>query len=247
MSLVFNFDWLSIDESVAAEELRITSSTLEIWVDSECVTMSYDTVNRSVRRSVAVAMYSVAEWIAFNWWLLTHNGRVATAHYPTELRSRHSLTSAGDGYAWPDLMIVPQGEFAELRWRRTEPVATDIVYATEGHRVVPLVEVQAALTDVVETVISRLEESGITRTPLQEEWTRLASLDREEAEFCEASARLGLDPFSEGIKYAAALESVYEHLDRALLIDFLDAAQPTRLEDELAWVQRGLTMARVRR
>jgi hypothetical protein len=40
MSLVFNFDWLPIDESVAAEELRVTSSVLEIWVDGECVTMS---------------------------------------------------------------------------------------------------------------------------------------------------------------------------------------------------------------
>jgi hypothetical protein len=64
---------------------------LEIWVDGECVTMSYDTVNRSVRRSVAVAMYPVAEWIAFNWWLLTHNTRCHT-----DVPNTTSLPPRGD-------------------------------------------------------------------------------------------------------------------------------------------------------
>jgi hypothetical protein len=80
---------------------------------------------------MAVAMYPVAEWIAFDWWPLAHKGAAPTAHDPTALRSRRSLTSAGDGYAWPDLTIVPHGELAELCWRRTEPAAAVIVYTAE--------------------------------------------------------------------------------------------------------------------
>jgi hypothetical protein len=189
-------------------------------------------------------MYPVAEWIAFNWWLLTHNTRAAIPTYPTHFAPATAWRRLVTGYAWPDLVVLPQGELAELRWRRTQPAATDIVYATQGRSALLLAEVHKSLTDVVETVLSRLDESGIRNTRSTKVWARLASLDHDEAQFCEASARLGLDPFSEGIEDASALEAVYEHLDAALLNDFLDAAEPAQLDDELAWVQSSLARAR---
>src|SRR5690554_6418275 len=109
MSLIFKIDWLGVDDAVAAPELRATFSTLEIWVDGECVTMSHDIDNQSVRRSIVVSMYPVAEWIAFNWWLLVRNSRASSYLHRSDVRARHSLTAAGDGYAWPDLSVLPQG------------------------------------------------------------------------------------------------------------------------------------------
>ena len=63
-------------------------------------------------------------------------------------------------------------------------------------------EVRQRLIDLVESVIERLNRSGITDVPLQDEWRRLQALDPDEVEFCRATAVLA------SIRSATALRSL---------------------------------------
>jgi hypothetical protein len=43
--------------------------------------------------------------------------------------------------------------------------------------------------------VRRLEEAGIAKTPLQQEWDAITSADSSEQQFCLVAAALGLDPY----------------------------------------------------
>jgi hypothetical protein len=64
----------------------------------------------------------------------------------------------------------------------------------------------------------------------------LESLDREEAAFCEASARLGLDPFNTDGEVADDVVRAGELLTGELLADFLDSVDPSNIGPTLNWV-----------
>jgi hypothetical protein len=90
---------------------------------------------------------------------------------------------------------------------------------------------------LVEAALTRLDEAGIRDTPLHEEWSSLQNLDAEEEAFCEASARLGVDPFNTDQTLAAALIDAAEALPQAILVDFLDAVNPQQIGETLSWIR----------
>ncbi len=93
-----------------------------------------------------------------------------------------------------------------------------------------------ALSAFVESVIARLDEQGVTATKLHEEWQALRDTTADEAEFCDAAARLGLDSFDVDDELAGTLERAGSVLTENLLHDLLDAVDPTRLDNTLDWV-----------
>lgn len=240
-SLNFRFDWDTLDESILAPELRTTWARLEVWVAGRCITFVEDLPSRSIRRSLSVPLYPIAEWIAFNWCLLRFNGR--TRQDPGHL-DRRNLRSAGDGITWPDIEIVPAGEMTSVQWRAGPTLDGDSIrYLSDGQAWVSTTELQGSLGDFVEAIVLRLQEFGISASPLQDEWSRLRALDREEAAFCEAAARLGFDPFSDGLDQADAIAQVFERLPPELHPDFFDAVNPAATNDALNWIDDALAGA----
>lgn len=61
-------------QGVRAPELRSTWARLKAWLDDTCITLAEDVSTGSVRRSISVPLYPLAEWIAFNW-LVVDRGR----------------------------------------------------------------------------------------------------------------------------------------------------------------------------
>jgi hypothetical protein len=240
-SLRFRLDWEPVDESVRAPELRATWARLEVWVGDTCATLVEDLATGSVRRSIVVSLYPLAEWIAYNWWTIRFDGREDELPGHSQ---RRNFRSAGDGFNWPDLEIVPAGGVSSIKWSRNLPLAGDpIRYLSHGHRWVDTFETQGVLSALVSAVVTRLEEAGVEDTPLQKEWARVAQLDPEEVEFCEAAARLGLDPLSEGIDIADQLQEAFSRTDPALIKDFFDAAPTQAITDAVAWINESLTEA----
>ena len=237
---------------VRTPELRATWCRLEIWIDEECVTRVEEASTGSARRSIYVPLYPFAEWIAYNWWHLQASRRpsrvpVAQRTYaalvadPVErnwwLRN-HNLRSAGEGFPWPDLTIVPEGELSRLSWVQSGSLDHGgLRYVTSGNALLDGGSVKNTLTDVVELALTRLTESGVIDTRLHEEWEAHQRLDADEVAFCEASARLGVDPFNTDEALASALVSADGALDGELFSDFLDAVDPLRLTEALAWVE----------
>lgn len=241
-TLDFRVEWEPVDELVRAPELRTTWARLEIWVAGRCITFVEDLPTSSVRRSINVPLYPVAEWAAFNWWLLRFDGRQTR---PPGQVERRNLRAAGDGFIWPNLVIVPVGDAVAVRWDAVPLTKRDSLrYLSSGRSWVDASALQRSLGALIQATIVRLKEYGISHTPLQEEWSRIESLDQEEVDFCEAAARFGLDPFSEGVDRAPSIARAFERLEPELRTDFFDAVQTEAIDDALAWIEDSLAQAR---
>lgn len=95
-----------------------------------------------------------------------------------------------------------------------------------------------ALAEIVESVLARLKERGITTSSLADEWQAIGETTAEERDFCIAAARVGFDPYSLPADLARVLERAAAELEEQLLADFLDAVDPTNIASELEWVQQ---------
>ncbi|MDE2823890.1 MAG: ImmA/IrrE family metallo-endopeptidase, partial [Chloroflexota bacterium] len=108
---------------------------------------------------------------------------------------RHSLGTAADGYAVPDLTVVASGARTQLRWAPQPQPWTRVKFLNSGSAIVDRGQFRQDCADFVDTVIRRLLAHGIGSTFLQDEWTAIQAADDEEASFCEMSAGLGWDPY----------------------------------------------------
>ncbi len=246
--LQFRWEWEDAP-SVRSPELRATWARLEVWVGGDCVSRVEDVQSESARRSIYVPLYPLAEWIAYNWWLLRADGRpssllvrpgaIARFHSRArELLRRHSLRAAGDGFSWPDLVFVPEGASTRLVWHpdRELPEGHLVRFLSRGDAYLPGVEVQRELSSLVEAVLTRLSEQGVTPTVLADEWAEIQRTDPEEEAFCLAAARLGLDPYAETEDVADQVLRASSELGEDIAEDFLNAVDPTRIAAALEWI-----------
>ena len=250
---LFLFDWQASPPGVRSPELAATWASLEVQVDDDPISVIRDVGTGVIQKTITVPLYSLAEWISFNWWLLLLNGRVDSGHRGVERRGMHphrswsnSLRGAGDGFLWPDLTIAAVGDLTRLEWHRDgfDQRDREIRYVSSGTKLVDTAWIASSLAEMVEAVLVRLSEAGIKKTPLHDEWDSLRTLDVDEQEFCAACGRLGIDPFSEGQDLAEAIANAFENVDPGIRNEFLDAADPYLLDKGVAWTREALSAAR---
>jgi len=238
-------------ESVRTSEHRATWARIEIKVGSDSVTLVEDRGSGSSRRSIYCPLYPLAEWIAYNWWFLQADSRpssflgqdnvllAATSRsLPPALREHHSIRFSGDGFAWPDLLIVPDNGETRLVWGsdRAESSHLPVKFLTRGDVRLRSEQVQKQLELLVTETLTRLAEQGVTDTVLEKEWAAIQQTDAEEAEYCRAAARLGLDPYSDAESYEQDIIHAAETLSGQVLDDFLNAVNPDHIRKALAWI-----------
>jgi hypothetical protein len=247
--LSFRWEWEPAAD-VRSPELKATWARLEIWIGDECVTEVEDRDSQSARRSVYVSLYPLAEWVAFNWWLLKADARPGMPARSTSSRTidsplggrsllhRHNLRSAGEGFRWPDLTLVPEGQTTRLVWWRDREVPTTIPirYIGQGESFLDGKAVETTLSAFVESVLTRLSEQGVAHTTLAAEWDNLKQTDQEEAQFCLAAARLGLDPYSEAAAIESEILRAADQLGEHVFDDFVDAVSPQQIGAGLEWI-----------
>jgi hypothetical protein len=236
-------------EGVRAPELAATWARLEIRVGQEYVTLVEDRESGSSRRSIYCPLYPLAEWIAYNWWSLQADARPARQF---EIQSgitlasnkvrrslwRHSVRASGDGFIWPDLVIIPEGEQSRLAWRSDSASSQRAIrFLTRGNVLADLNATVEQLRLVVNGVLTRLDERGIANTPLQAEWRGVQEAGGDEVAYCFAAARLGLDPYSEASIYEEAILRAAQAFTGRLLDDFLDGADPARILPDISWIE----------
>ena len=236
---------------VHAAEHQATWARIEIQVGPDWVTLVEDRESRSSRRSIYCSLYPLAEWVAYNWWSLQADSRPAnflsqdprhvnpaSRQLPAAARDHHSIRASGDGFAWPDLLIVPDGRHTRFVWEADHPGPPNapIRFLTRGDTWIKSDVVQRELASLVTSVLTRLAERGVGGTVPHKEWDALQHTTADEAEFCLAAARLGLDPYCGAEDYEQQIMRAWEVLPVPLLGDFLDAVEPARIDDALAWI-----------
>lgn len=233
-SSFFRFEWQPAGADVRAPELAATWARLELDVSGSYPTVVEDLASGSIRRSISVPLYPLAEWVTYNWWSLLY-GVEKGASAPAD---GHNVRAAGDGFLWPNLSIRSEGGRSRLTWQADidRHAGWPIRFLTSGAAWVETEQLRSSFTALVDATLVRLDEAGQGSTILHKEWQVLKELDGEEVEFCEACGRLGLDPFAEGASFSDAIGSVFERLDESNRDDFLDAVAPDDLARGLAWV-----------
>lgn len=244
-------EWLDAP-GVTTPELAATWARYEIWLGDRCITQ-VETPDGTFRRSVYGSLYPLAYWIASNWWVLGSHLRpsaVDTRYWTWQNAQaypwlkQHNVRGAGDGMAWPDLTLVPEGAVTRLVWFiDDEAQLRPVRFASAGHGIVRTGEFRTDLATIVDHVLERLAESGFPETPLAEEWSEIAKTDTEEREFCQTSARLGLDPYSVDDQTSKAIIDAARKLPTEVLDDFFDSADSDALNAAFDWAQKAINEA----
>jgi len=241
-SFQLEHDWMSFDGNETPEILA-TYSQLRIVIDGQVVTQVEDRRARMTRDYIVGPLYPIAEWIVSQWWpLLEESESPSRGTSSSAFSSRHKLRMGREGYAFPDLMIVPEGASAHLVWRQLSSVHESVRYLASGEARVPMSDVRQSLTDLVAAVDARLEHCGLKETFLQTEWRRIQEsvADQGEHEFCLAAAWLGLDPYDVDPNLESDLCRMWKELPESLREDVCRASEPEHLRETSAWVMEGV-------
>ncbi|WP_143663610.1 ImmA/IrrE family metallo-endopeptidase [Streptomyces sp. NRRL B-24085] len=244
----FSWEWESAP-GVRLPEHKATWARIEIHAGGNLVTLVEDLDSGSSRRSIYAPLYPLAEWLAFNWWKLLYNSRLSRPELVSRFERtrltdpeflRNNFRRIGDGFAWPDLAIVPSGSQTTISWRPySSPVANwKVRYLGQGEVVVSSADLQTELARIINSVISRLDECGLVATELHKEWAAVTGADAAEVEYCIAAARLGLDPYSEAHEFEDEIINSSQALASNMFDDFIDAVSPDRIHESLGWISR---------
>lgn len=192
--LSFEIDWVAA-EGVNGPELSATWASLRLRAGDSIVTRVLDARAKTVRDFVYVPLYPLTEWLATNWWFLSHEMENPAKEDDPDFHRRHALRAGREGYAYPDLEMVTAGARTRLVWKRDVLPWSRVEFLDQGEAWVDSDEFRDACAQLIDQVIRRLAAFDITGTLLQDEWEAIQSVDHEEAQFCQAAAGLGWDPY----------------------------------------------------
>ncbi len=193
--LSFDFDWVD-PEGISGPELSATWASLRIRAGDSIITRVLDTRAKTVRDSVYVPLYPLAEWLVTNWWFITREIQNPAKEGSPDFRRRHSLGASREGYAFPNLEMIPYGARTLIVWKKDVSPWTRVEFLNDGHVRMDVSGFRETCSNLIDQVIRRLDSLEVNDTLLQEEWDAIQTADDEETKFCEAAAGLGWDPYA---------------------------------------------------
>lgn len=249
----FNLDWVDAD-GITGPELAATWASLTIRVGDSVITRVLDTRARTVRDFVYVPVYPLAEWLATNWWFLTHELENPLKRADPDFHRRHALGANREGYAFPDMEVVTTGARTRLAWKCGPVPWTRLESLSSGEAWVESSEFRESCIDLMDRVIRRLVSLGVDETLLQEEWAAIQAADNDEAIFCETAAGLGWDPYDMDDDRRAQLFLLKDELGDVLVEavpalsanGLYDAEKHERIRDEWLAIPDAIAAAKSR-
>lgn len=235
--LRLSFEWIDPLEA-KVPELRATWASLGVEVNGEPVTRLYDTYLKSVRDRLFLPLYPMAEWVAQHWWHLLYETETHSRSSAPGYAHRHSLRYAREGYALPDVTFRPLGDTIELAWHATRLPAHRLDFIGHGKVILAMEAVRDTFARFIQAVVERLHQYDLYDTPLEQEWVAIQRADAEEAPFCTAAARLGLDPYDVSDAEADAITEAASTVPASLQEAFFQAADPAHLTEQLTQLKQ---------
>lgn len=184
-------DWALL-ESGSPEE-RAGFAALNIAAYGTCLTAGHDRLLQSVREAPFLSAYHLAEWLAWNWWRLRWEPRKSS----TEWELSHAMASIGNGYIWPSIHILSDGQNITLVSKPTpERERTPYRYISDAVSFIPASEFESEVDLFIEAVLRRLEDCQVASSNLADIW-RSVWEERQDASLSQQrklEALLGEDP-----------------------------------------------------
>lgn len=239
---LFKFSWKA-PGSHDAPEIEQTLADMEIRIEDHAITRIFDRRAGSYRDSIYVSLYPLAEWAVANWWFLFAEPDCPIRRTGgTSPIPRHSLRAAGDGFLFPDLRFWWEGETVQLSWDRCGSPHDSVEFVSHGRLAVPRHVLASDLARVVQSVVDRLAGRGIHDTWLQDSWTILQNsiADPDERAFCEASASLGVDPYTISDDSATLVQELFESVPARIASDLAESIEEGTLAQGINWLREGL-------
>jgi hypothetical protein len=192
-----------------------------------------------VGTSLTLPLYYLAEWISVNWWaLLFEPEKGEKAEDNPEFRARHWMGIARNGFALPDLWFLPAGDKIDLSAESIYLRFARLTFTERVDESVPLASVQEALSSFVTTVLSRLNELGVTETDAHQAWELVQNTTPEQEQYCRLIGSLGLSPYDDNIRIDKLLDELSGKLDERILVDLFQAADIASLDLSSELAQR---------
>lgn len=229
--LLFDIEWVP-PESQEPPEFWATWAEMRISVEGQTITRFYDSYAESVRRSLVVPVYPLAEWVAYHWWNLLEEPMTPGRTDRQAYAERHNIRFAREGYALPDLQIVPAGERVRLSWQPSHLIHADVEFLDQGTAWIDRAVLEEALTRLLNSVTRRIEAREVSHTVFQQEWGATRSAGDEERDFCRAAAQLGLHPYSLSDEDEEAILQAADRIPAELHDEFFRAARVDVLADQ---------------
>jgi len=191
-------DWMKLDECPA--EVGDTYADLKIEANGWIAGENYDSYSKYMRESAVVSAYPMVLWIASYWWRILYEPCPSKWDYESlsySWRSAHELTSSGNGFIWPPLRFIPNGERILIILHPSSMHSpSNAQYIREGKISVDREVFESGLSDFVTKTIDRLELMGYRNTELQKLWLEVEKERRDSDSnlFRIIEASLGFNP-----------------------------------------------------
>ena len=232
MAIQFETEWID-SAALNGPELSATWASLRIRVDDAIITRLVDRAD-TVRSQVYVPLYPLAEFLVTNWWFLLHEIENPVKSSDRGFQRRHALMSARDGYAFPNLQVMPAGRQMHLIWMSDRLQWSQIEFLEQGQAWIDREEFRECCSDLVQRVVKRLASLGVEGTLLQEEWASIQTADQDEVTFCETAAGLGWDPYAIGDAERTLISKLEESLTQDWFKEALAVLDVERLDAQVA-------------
>jgi len=197
-SLSLNFDWLTSGND--SPEIQQTMGMFGLRVGDKSLTQNEDTFSKTIRDTVLVSAYPLAAWIASSWWRLLFEPLPPTNAKPSvDWRMAHELNAANQGFIWPRVILASDTELMQI-WstpsKAVDQQSVRYINGLEGSCPINLHEFERKAEKFIETVISRLNATGVRDTPLANLWQEVQEerSDRYASRYRRCEAELRFDP-----------------------------------------------------
>jgi hypothetical protein len=189
--LDIDFQWLVREHGDALA--RATLAEITITADGLNVTEIEDKPAKTVRPGVRISAFALAQWFASNWWRLLWEPARNTLSW----HMSHKVGAAGEGYLWPDLTFISDGESVLVQGRPSPLTSGQPVrYLNTIDVLVPIHDFADKTHSFVEAVLGRLADMHVDAAGFDELWREVLRErnDPELSAWRKLEAILGYDP-----------------------------------------------------
>jgi hypothetical protein len=213
-------------------------AALKITVDDVILTRCYDRIAGGERDTINIPLYSLALFVAENWWNLLYEPRKSYGAEHQIEAARHSIDANMPGYSVPPISLWSAGENEVLVETPNLPErfsALEFLSLGAQNSILSRIDCEQDLFRLVKSVVDRVCRNG-SGSELDEAWDRVLSslANQDEQKYCVAAGKVGINPYD---PEAMDLSEISKGISDHLFSDICEAVTADEIEMTTNWAK----------